>query len=236
MHTTAPPDRRLRHAVLAILVVAILLWASVRLSELPTLVNMAVDIRGTLVASVFDEGGPPPLDPAGFPEENRRRLEIYLARRQAFRSQLPEPPRGTSAHETWAERFEVERAIVSLVDAPGIEEQAAAYASRAVLMKPWNRLSDGPLAEARDVESYLDGNPDTPLRPYLWLFLMHRYKAALPLLRSEGADEVDIGGVTMQYARRRALAVGFSDPLIGLIATDIDIVASVYPLVRVSGR
>ncbi len=65
---------------------------------------------------------------------------------------------------------------------------------------------------------------------------MHRCKAALPRLNAEGANDADIGAVTMKYARGRALAAGAADPLIGLIAADIDTVASVNPLVRRSAR
>ena len=227
---------RWRPTALALLVLGLLLWLSVPLSEIPTLVNLAGRTKGALVLSVFGGGEPEPLDLTGLPTAIRQRLETYLARRRAFRSRLPEPPFRTEEHEAWASRVAVERAIVALIDLPGIEDLAAAYASREQLAVPWNRASAGPLAEARDAEAYLDADPATPLRPYLWLFLMHRCKAALPLMEAEGAGETEMGGVRMKYARGRALAAGAPDPLIGLIAADIDTVASVYPLVRTSSR
>ncbi len=238
MDTTSLPARRLRWrpTALALLILGLVLWLSVPLIEVPTLVNLAVRTKGALVLSVFGGGEPEPIDLSGFPAGIRRRLDTYLARRGAFRTRLPEPAAGTMEHEAWAARVAVEREIVALINAPDIEDRATAYASRARIAAPWDNASDGPLAEARDVEAYLDADPATPLRPYLWLFLMHRCKAALPLMRAEGADDADIGAVTMKYARGRALAAGASDPLIGLIAADIDTVASVYPLVRRSAR
>ncbi len=238
MDTTSLPARRLRWrpTALALLILGLVLWLSVPLIEVPTLVNLAVHTKGALVLSVFGGGEPEPLDSSGFPTGIRQRLETYLARRSAFRTRLPEPPLRTTEHETWTARVAVEREIVALINAPGIENLAAAYASRARIAAPWDDASDGPLAEARDVEDYLNADPATPLRPYLWLFLMHRCKAALPRMNAEGANDADIGAVTMKYARGRALAAGAADPLIGLIAADIDTVASVNPLVRRSAR
>jgi hypothetical protein len=238
MNTSLPKvDRRTwRGAALAVLVVVFLMWFSSTLRELPTLVNQAVNIKGAMVLSVFGGAEPEPINPTGFPPEYRARLEAYSERRAEFHSRLPEPAPDTPAHDAWSRRIRVERAIVALIDAPGIEAQAAAFSSRAVSESPWDASSQGPLAEAREAEAYLDDNPSTPLRAYVWLFLMHRYKCALPPLRTEQAGEPEIGSVTMGYARARALAAGSLDPLVRLTAADIDVVASVYPLVRTSTR
>jgi hypothetical protein len=226
----------LRVIALGVLIVALLWWMSARLSELPTQVDLAVKTNGTLVLSVFGGAESKPLDPTGFPEPVRARLKAYLQRRETFRSSLPEPPSGSPAHDEWSRRVLIERAIVSLIDAPRIASEAAAFASRAAFGSAWVEVSEGPMAEAEEAQAFLDANPATALKPYLWLFLMHRYKSALPLLRAENVDEADIGSVTRGYARARALAAGSSDPLIGLIAADIDNVRSVYPLVGASGQ
>jgi hypothetical protein len=217
-------------------VIALLLWMSARLTELPTQVNLAVRTKGALVLSVFGGAEPEMLDPTGFPEPIRARLQDYSERRRTFRSSLPEPPAGTPAREGWARRVWIERAIVALIDGQGIPGEAAAFASREPFDRAWHETSEGPMAEAQEAEAFLDANPQTVLKPYLWLFLMHRYKAALPLLRAEEVHESDIGRVTMRYARARALAAGSRDPLISLIAVDIDHVVSVYPLVRASSH
>jgi len=234
MHTKTSWVGRLRwrHATLTLLVIGILLWASVRLSDLPPQVNLAVNARGALVLSVFGGVEPEPLDRTGLPERVRQRLETYLTRLSAFASRLPEPAPGTPEHLAWVARVRVERAIVALIDVPGIADQAATFAAGAQIAPEWTDASGGPLTEARDAEAYLEAHPTTPLKPYLWLFLMHRYKAAIPRLRSEGAHEADVNAVATTYARYRALAAGFSDPLIGLIAGDIDNVASVDPVRR----
>lgn len=226
----------LRLVALGVLIVALLVWMSARLSELPTQVNLAVKTKGALVLAVFGGAEAELLDPTGFPAPIRARLEAYSERREAFRSSLPEPPAGTPAHDEWSRRTGIERAIVSLIDAPAIAAEAAAFASRAPFGRGWTGTSEGPMVEAKEAEDFLDANPSTALKPYLWVFLMDRYKAALPLLRAEDAQEADIGTVTMRYARARALAAGSSDPLISLIAADIDNVVSVYPLVRSSSQ
>jgi hypothetical protein len=233
----APETARVwRFAVLGALIIALLVWMSARLSELPTQVTLAVKTKGALVLSVFGGAVPEPLDPTGFPAPVRARLEVYSERREAFRSSLPEPPAETAAHDEWSRRVWIERAIVSVIDASGIEGEAAAFASRTPFGRAWGETSDTPMAEAQEAEAFLDANPAHVLKPYLWLFLMHRYKAALPLLRAENVDEAEIGSVTMRYARARALAAGSSDPLISLVAADIDHVVSVYPLVRASSQ
>src|SRR5512135_3395769 len=87
MDTTSLSARRLlwRPTALAVLVLGLLLWLSVPLIEVPTLVNLAVRTKGALVLSVFGGGDPEPLDLSGFPAGIRRRLDSYLARRRNTR-------------------------------------------------------------------------------------------------------------------------------------------------------
>ncbi len=238
MPAKPPPGagRTWRIVAFGALTLALLLWMSARLSELPTQVNLAVKTKGAMVLSVFGGAEPELLDSTGFPGPIRARLEAYSERRAAFHSRLAEPPTGTAAHDEWSRRIWIERAIVALIDAPDIADEAARFASRDPFGRAWGEASAGPMAEAQEAEAFLDADPATILQPYLWLFLMHRYKAALPLLRAEDVDESEIGTVTKRYARARTLAAGSRDPLISLIAADIDNVASVYPLVRASSQ
>jgi hypothetical protein len=152
----------------------------------------------------------------------RRRLEEYVSRRKSFRSKLIEPKDMTfPADEGFREKQWLEGAIVSLVDAPGIEETAADYASKAKLYYEWEGLSEGPLTEAQFAETYLSANPATPIKPYLLLFLLHRYRCAYECLDFE-KNLAERAKAAQKYQLYLKEARQHPDPLIGLVADDID--------------
>ena len=152
----------------------------------------------------------------------QRRLEEYVSRRKSFRSNLIEPKDMTfPADVGFREKQWLEGAIVALVDAPGIEKTAADYASKAKLYYEWEGMSDGPLGEAQFAETFLSANPATPLRSYLLLFLLHRYRCAYECLDFEKKLE-GRAKVAQKYQLSLKEALESPDPLIALVADDID--------------
>jgi len=107
----------------------------------------------------------------------------FIHRYQHFESRLKAPRNAdkNSVDYTWItdvyfqQQQKRERSIVALI--PGADAEAAAY----VLLNPgcyeWEGFADCPKKEAQFAETYLHAFPDTPLKPYLLLLLMHRYRA-----------------------------------------------------------
>jgi len=129
-----------------------------------------------------------------------------------------------------------------------LQREAAAYARKATLAYEWEGYPDGPLAEAKSTEEYLRLHPATVLRPYLELFLLHRYRAAfeaavyeIPLAGTETprASPARAAEIAAGYAADQRLAAakyrevwprlaGATDPVVRAIADEIDGVAFVY--------
>jgi len=121
----------------------------------------------------------------------------------------------------------VERAIVALIDRQGIESAAAEYATRAVLFYEWEGMSEGPLAEAAFAESYLLEKTDSHLRPYLQLFLAHRWKCARETLMLE-KNRPQALLIQSKYKSQITLLRGDVDPLVRAIAEDLDNEPALY--------
>jgi len=81
-------------------------------------------------------------------------------------------------------------------------------------------MSDGPLAEAEFAEATLQDQPDTPLRPYLNLFIIHRLRYAQAFLATEKKPEA-VAAVLARAAKHRDAAANDPDPLIRVAAADI---------------
>ncbi len=182
-----------------------------------------VDLKGKLYKSVFFSG-PGALavsDLAGVPASIRPRLERYLQRRAAFASKLQN---GASSFETLraeAKKRVVERAIVALVEAPQIEEAAAAYAQQAQILYEWNAGPESPLAEASAAEDFLKKDPSTPFAPYLYVFIAERQRAAFERM-TVATQKAEMTAASRKYRTfmQRARAAG--DPIFTLLADDLD--------------
>jgi hypothetical protein len=139
-----------------------------------------VDFKGTLFRSILSGGysAPSAADQRRMSPELTGRLHAFLVRTKHVKSRLHPPE---SAYPEDKERFsvrqEIERAIVALVDDPGIAREAAFYAKDAVFAYEYEADSGGPTGEAQYAEAYLAKHPQTPMAPFLDLFLAHRYRA-----------------------------------------------------------
>lgn len=152
------------------------------------------------------------------------RVGRFGERYDAFRSLLPPPGSVSGVTESpasvamYEKRAAVERAIRALSDTAGIEDAARAYAARVRLYPDWRDGSTPPLAEATYAVSFLD---DPLLRPYLILFLLHRYRCAYETLIKEG-EIVPIREYRAKYRETLELARVHPDPLVGFLAGEMD--------------
>lgn len=185
--------------------------------------------RPILFGTVFEalDGSDARAD-EGLAGEVRTRIENLRVRAGAFRSRLPSDPLPPGP-EAWLreKRMGLERECVALVTAAGIEEAAASYARDAVILVEWEGFGSSPLAEAVYAEEYLRGHPATPLRPYLTLFLAHRFRCAWELLE-DGAHAAERDDAATRYGVHLDAALHDSDRLVRFVAAEIEKRAALY--------
>lgn len=177
------------------------------------------------------------LDSAAFSalsDTLRKRITVYAERREKFVSRIetPNPPPGFELTVLLTKRRMIEKGICSLVSVPGVEKEAAGYAQEAKLYYEWEGQSDGPLDEAKYAETFLRASA---LKPYLLLFLMHRYRCAYECLITE-KDAAGAKEASVKYQTFLKLARAQPDPLVGFIAEDMDrISGNIYEDTRYTG-
>ena len=117
-------------------------------------------------------------------------------------------------------------------------EDAAELARNVTVSYEWEGYPDGPMAEARSAEAYLRAHPDSSVKDYVQLLLMHRFRCAF-----EAAERSIPEAETVMRSRReewvkemsttqREAAVGYRsawdrvkdspDHAVVAIANDID--------------
>jgi len=68
-----------------------------------------------------------------------------------------------------------------------IEREAAAYVRDAKFYYEWEGDQDGPFDEAASAVAYVTAHPQSTLRPYLDVFVLHRYRCAFEAAGWEAA-------------------------------------------------
>lgn len=164
------------------------------------------------------------------PQPLRTRLQDFIARRDAFTSRIPpgagEDPDGK---DLWASRRGIERAIVALSRSRGIEAEAERFARAVPLRWEYEGHPDGPLEEARFAEDYLKKNPEAPMAGYLYVFIAARERVAFEAYAQPSppvSAAAALDGMKATARKYRAFiqrARAHEDPLIGLIAEDLDL-------------
>ncbi len=161
---------------------------------------------------------------AALPDTLKTRLKSYAERYAAFRTRLAPPVTVAglaptpSAKALYEDRQSMERAIAALSDSADAGGFAAAYAARAVLFHNWEHKSAHILAEAISAEKDIE---DPALRPYLLLFLMHRYRCAYEYsVVGEDLHQAEL--ISEKYQVVLKLAREYPDPLVRLMADDLD--------------
>ncbi len=181
------------------------------------------DLQGKLYRSVFTSGAGmlAASDLAAVPEPLGARLQTYLTRRAAFKSSYKSQPDTIQKVRSDAKRRVLERAIVSLVDTPGVEEIAADFVAAAPVAYEWEGMHDGPLAEASFAEDVLKKDPSSPLAPWLYVFIAGRQRILFEIYENLKNDE----GMKVAARKYRAFverARGAEDPIYGALIGDME--------------
>lgn len=208
-------------------------------SDLPVAPGGKVKAEGKLFHALF-HGYPEDSDPtrlkasdiacegdSNFSSAVSSRLTKWFAANRQFRSRIPLAGRRDTPERWLSEKRRlVERGIVTLLG-PKTAAAAAAYAAKATLFYEWEGMSEGPLEEALYAEQWLEKAPGTPLRAYLLLFLLHRWRSGIEALEAEKTPE-RVPALRKRYAEVFAEVKKIEDPLIRWIAEDIDTAKWVY--------
>ena len=190
-------------------------------SQAPTVA--AADLQGKLYRSVFSSGSGvlAPADVKALPEPVRGRLEKYLARRGAFKSNYKSEADSFERVRVDAKRRLVEQAIVSLIDAPGIERIAADYVSTAPIRYEWEGMPDGPLEEANHAEALLTKDQASPLAPWFAAFIAQRQRVTFETCEVQKNEE-GMKAAAKKYRTFVERARAASDPIFGLLMADME--------------
>jgi hypothetical protein len=199
-----------------------------------TAVNLYSDVfaqrpfAGKLVKSLFHDAPVDSIKGANLSEDLKRRLEEYKNRSLGFHSQLGAYRALPSDNAPICDPGRVvEKGIVSLINGKGAEKAAAEYARSAKLYYEWEGFADSPLDEAKYAEEYLERNPATMIKPYLILFLAHRYRCAYECLEFEKKFD-EQKAVSEKYQHYLREAKEYPDRLVGLIAEDLEAESYLY--------
>jgi len=174
---------------------------------------------------------------AAYPEVPGTRVNEYALRWDSFVTNLD-----FSECDFWVDsvcmkkRAGLERGITALIDHPDISSLAVEYASSATCYYEWEGLPEGPGDEAAFAMEYISSNPDTPLEPYLILFLMHRliaqrecitaYYISVDSLRYTAEAE----SLQILYDSLYSTAIQYPDPLVTYFAMELDSQEHLYIL------
>ncbi|MBO0862569.1 MAG: hypothetical protein J2P21_29530 [Chloracidobacterium sp.] len=177
---------------------------------------------GNLYKSLFHDVPVSEIKTANWPEDLKRRLDEYKNRSLGFHSQLDDCRALPDDEVPLCEvTRKVEKGIVSLINSRDIEKEATDYARSATLAYEWEGFADGPLDEARYAEDYLGRNPSSVIKPYLILFLAHRYRCAYECLEFEQKFD-EQKAISEKYQQYLRMAREYPDRLVKLIAEDLD--------------
>jgi len=184
--------------------------------------KLTVDFNGKLYKSIFYGWEQRKIDTSGLSPILERKICKFMKRYSNFQSRIPKPQDLSFPHDViYNKRMNIERAIVSLIDTEDIRDLAAEYAANAVVYYEWEGMSDGPFEEGRYAEEYLNKDYTTPLKPYLVLFIAHRYRCAYECIIAN--NETKWKNYTeLRYGYYLHAAKSCSNLLINLIAEDMD--------------
>ena len=180
-----------------------------------------VDFHSELYKSIFYGWEQPKIDTSGLSSILKRKICKFMERYSNFQSRIPKPQDLSFPHDAiYNKRMNIERAIVSLIDTEDIRDLAAEYAANAVVYYEWESMSDGPFEEGRYAEEYLNEDYTTSLKPYLVLFIAHRYRCAYECIIAN--NETKWKNYTeLRYGYYLHAAKSYPDLLINLIAEDM---------------
>jgi len=154
----------------------------------------------------------------GLPVDVRTAATGYRQRQERFRSRLTPPSVKDWAYEaTFDKHVRVERIVWSLFD-ESVAEAAAEFVKATPLPYEWEGMSDGPTAEAEGAESYLRAHPQSPIAPYLHLFIAHRRLCAAMYSAKPRERDADM----VKFRAEVGVATQAAHPLIRFMARELE--------------
>lgn len=205
---------------LALPVCLLLLAMAVRSEEAPSLTSLVLGYGATAEASLPEGYGGPELQDA---------LLSCLHRYNSFEPSTPIPNGAFSEMSVVLEKKNsLERGAVALLGSE-LQAEVAEFLRDAPVSYEWEGFADGPLGEAGYAREYLSDNPETRLKPFLVALMLHRLRAAWECFAANGDEEL-AGQALEVYSLWSAEAQSSDDPLLVLIATEIDTMAGAYVL------
>ena len=164
-------------------------------------------------------------DGAQVSPQTRARFAIFVRCVATFRSRLPGSTNFFANSASPHQRV-LERALACGSDTPNASSLATEYVAHATILYEWEGLYTSPLAEAAYAEQFIHEHPTSPLLPSLQLFVAARMRYAFELLNGAVIDS-EMVSLAQRYDRflNRARA---ADPLVDLIAVDLDGLPFVY--------
>jgi hypothetical protein len=183
----------------------------------------SVDLKGKLYRSFFVSGAGmlTPADLPAIPEPLRARLSRYLKRRTAFKSSYKSAPDTIEQVRADAKKREIERAIVSAIEAPGIEQMAADFVAKAAIADTWEGTHAGPLGEAHYAEEALKTYASSPLAPWFYVFIAQRQRVAFEAYENE-KDQAGMKAAAATYRAYVDRARAVDDPFFAALILDME--------------
>ncbi len=165
-----------------------------------------------LYEAIFHGTAPPAL------AKDTEALRGYPAFRQRYLAFSPAKTTGTNApwemRQSQAKRQALERAAFAF---SGERHEAARLAAALPIGYEWEGMAEGPLAEARAAERYLQQHPGTSLHAFIRLFAAQRYRAAAEASASRG-DFTGESEHWLFYRKHLSAVLALDQPLINLVA------------------
>ena len=188
-----------------------------------------VDLQGKLYRSAFSSGiGMLTADDTlTIPEPLKARLITFLMRRRAFKSSYKSEPDELEKVRADAKRRDLERSIVAMIDAPGIEKLAADFVAAAPIAYEWQGMHATPVAEAAFAEDVLEKTPSSPLAPWLCAFIAQRQRIAFETYENE-KDEAGMRAAAVKYRAFAERARAMPDPIYRALIDDMERVPFLY--------
>lgn len=207
---------------LTVTVASALVLAAALAAQAPD-AKASVDLQGRLYRSVFTSGAGmlAPSDLDSLPEPLKTRLSRYLSRRAAFKSQYKNEPDDLKKVRSDAKKRMLERAIVALIESPGVETAAAEFAAAAPIAHEWEGMPDGPLAEANFAENVLKKDASSPLAPWFYVFIAQRQRVAFETYE----NQKNVEGMKASAKKYRAFADrtrSAGDPVFAALLDDME--------------
>lgn len=169
------------------------------------------------------------LDLSRYPEARRSCVAAYLKTvPKASPLQQCSPPPAQAQMLAFRRKHLEEQMVVLLGETA--RRDAKRFARAVPLYLEWEGMSEGPLEEADLASQWLDKYPESPICPFLHLFMAHRLRAGFEASTKEfgkGLPPV----LAAQYHKHLNEALKSPNPLIQCVAKDLE----EQPYVSLSG-